>query len=406
VQDTVTGPSPSTQTRRYCLDADSNRVALASDPSITDLGCPPVQHSYDAADRVIDPGYGYDPLGRTLTVPAADVAGGAGEVDLAVGYFDTDLVATQTQGTTVKTFTLDPAGRLGGATDTVNGTTTRSIVNHYADPSDAPAWITTTTGAQSSWTRNVAGLAGDLAATEDNTGTVTLQLANLHGDIVATAADDPAATGTTGYVEATEYGTPRPTTTVTPDRYGWLGAKQRSTDDLAGLVLMGVRLYNPATGRFLQPDPVKDGSASAYTYPVNPLNYVDLDGRCWSGFGWACKAAKAVAHAAATAGRYAWDHRGTIASGAAMAACFGGPLVCGIAQGSAWLIRSQQRGYRHYRANAEDAIWIGATFGLGQAFRVGARGLRGVAKWVVKGAAATPGVVKFGGCHITHNCDF
>jgi hypothetical protein len=142
----------------------------------------------------------------------------------------------------------------------------------------------------------------------------------------------------------------------------------------------------------------------------DPINNFDLDGRmCWSWGG--CKksishAWHATTHAVSSAGGFVWDHRGTIASGVAMAACFGGPLACGIAQGSAWLIRSQQRGYNHWRANAEDGIWTGATFGLGQAFRFGGKGLQGVAKWAVKGAAALPGVVKFGGCHIRHGCDF
>jgi RHS repeat-associated protein len=35
------------------------------------------------------------------------------------------------------------------------------------------------------------------------------------------------------------------------------------SDDLADLVLMGVRLYNPATGRFLSVDPVVGGIQQA-----------------------------------------------------------------------------------------------------------------------------------------------
>ncbi|MFJ8275139.1 hypothetical protein ACIQ8G_33460 [Streptomyces sp. NPDC094154] len=44
----------------------------------------------------------------------------------------------------------------------------------------------------------------------------------------------------------------------------WLGVKRRSSETLPGLVLMGVRLYNPATGRFLSPDTVYGGNANAY----------------------------------------------------------------------------------------------------------------------------------------------
>jgi hypothetical protein len=43
---------------------------------------------------------------------------------------------------------------------------------------------------------------------------------------------------------------------------------------------MGVRLYNPTTGRFLSVDPVRGGSCSYYDYVcADPVNMNDLDGR-------------------------------------------------------------------------------------------------------------------------------
>lgn len=83
-----------------------------------------------------------------------------------------------------------------------------------------------------------------------------------------------------GYFESTEFGAPRAGNTTTPARYGWLGGKQRNSDDLGGLVLMGVRLYDTATGRFLSSDPVPGGSANDYDYcNQDPVNGRDLDGR-------------------------------------------------------------------------------------------------------------------------------
>jgi hypothetical protein len=42
---------------------------------------------------------------------------------------------------------------------------------------------------------------------------------------------------------------------------------------------MGARLYNPSLGRFLQTDPVFQGSATAYDYVnQNPTTGLDLDG--------------------------------------------------------------------------------------------------------------------------------
>jgi hypothetical protein len=41
---------------------------------------------------------------------------------------------------------------------------------------------------------------------------------------------------------------------------------------------MGVRRYNPVTGRFLSPDPVRGGNDNSYTYPLDPCNQSDLTG--------------------------------------------------------------------------------------------------------------------------------
>jgi RHS repeat-associated protein len=65
--------------------------------------------------------------------------------------------------------------------------------------------------------------------------------------------------------------------------YGWLGTKKRSADSLGGLTLMGVRLYNPATGRFLSTDPVYGGNANPYVYPSDPVNASDTSGESKSG---------------------------------------------------------------------------------------------------------------------------
>jgi len=294
-------------TRVYALSATSNRTALATypgtepstdaDPVCTTTTTATTEtHTYDAASRITDSGYAYDTLGRTTTVPAAGVTGGAA---LTVGYQATDMVASLTQGGVTKTFTLDPTGRLRTSAVTgapVNGT----VINHYADGSDSPAWITEANG---SWTRNVQDLAGNLAAVQTNAGVVTLQLPNLHGDIVATVDAATTATAISGYVEQTEFGGAREDGAAA--RYGWLGAKQRSSDAVAGLVLMGARLYNPTTGRFLSVDPIPGGNHNAYEYcGADPVGCTDLDGmkkykrykkfQCGGFFASICRAARKI----------------------------------------------------------------------------------------------------------------
>jgi RHS repeat-associated protein len=95
-----------------------------------------------------------------------------------------------------------------------------------------------------------------------------------------TSAYTASPTLSPGFNRYDEYGVP--TTGQAQTRYGWLGGKQRSAEALGGVVLMGVRLYHPDTGRFPQPDPVDGGSATAYDYcNADPVNAFDLAGT-WS----------------------------------------------------------------------------------------------------------------------------
>lgn len=268
-------------TRMYTYDAHTNRTSSTTYPADagngnacqSTTGNQPVMHAYDAADRLsasgTDTGLVYDAFGRVTTLPANNPGGTVATIE----YYTTDLVRKQTQGVKEMTWALDPALRPRTYSEKTNGMTTSVRTNHYSDRNgDSPTWIDEGGGA---WTRAVAGLGGTLSATLDSIGTLMYQVGNLHGDVVAVGS----ATATTPdeTFGADEFGNP---TDTVARRYAWLGGEQRTHDALGGVVLMGVRLYAPALGRFLQPDPLPGGSCNAYEYACqDPVNLFDLDGR-------------------------------------------------------------------------------------------------------------------------------
>lgn len=292
------------QTRKYTFDAASNLTASNEYASSDDGTCQTTAvtatrtAAYDTADRITTSGYTYDALGRSTTVPASDTANPAGD-NLTVTYHATDLVDTITQNERTTDYTLDVDGeRIRSWTDNGSDESVQAT-HHYDADDDNPTWTQET---PTLYTRVVSGMSGMAAIYNSGTGVPDWQLANLHGDNVATI--DGSDAGLTTTAEATEYGNPRNTADVGATRYGWLGNKQRAADTPAGIVLMGVRLYNPTTGRFLQTDPVPDGSCNPYEYTCgDSINKTDLDGkRCW--WRWGCRKARQ----ARNYGSYYYNH--------------------------------------------------------------------------------------------------
>src|SRR5207302_1882658 len=151
---------------------------------------------------------------------------------------------------------------------------------HYDSPiGDSPSWIAENADS-SQWTANITGLIGSLAICVAQDGTATYQYTDLQGSVAATASATVAGGNAVVAAGYDEFGN----NLGTSARYGWLGGERRPADDLGGLVLMGVRLYNPVLGRVVQTDPVAGGSANAYDYTAqDPVNNLNLDGRSYLG---------------------------------------------------------------------------------------------------------------------------
>ena len=162
---------------------------------------------------------------------------------------------------------------------------------------------------------NIENLIGGLGVTVDQAGVPTYTYSSLHGDTVATAA--AGASSPTIGTDFDEYGNP---TDHQSRRYGWLGEKQRSGDDLGGTLLMGVRIYSPILGRFLQTDSIPGGSANAYDYAnQDPVNQFDLGGRM------ACQSSDECSNAPAPASAPAPSHP---SSGGCKASTNAGKAYC------------------------------------------------------------------------------
>lgn len=274
VQDTEAGQCV---TRSYTYNADSDRTSLATAApgaeGVCQTASPATEdYSYDPADRITSTGYTYDTQGDITTTPSAD-AGGSG--DLTASYYANDMLASQNQDGQSITWGLDPT-QSRYSSYAQGGTT---YTNHYSSSASTPSWVS---GSDGSWTRDVRGPNGLLAAQVTPSG-VTLMLTNLHGDIMADASTSDTATGPTTTCIYNEFGLPE---TGTIGAYGWLGGYLISGDALGGDLLMGARAYSTADGRFDQVDPVPGGSANPYDYAgQNPLTNYDLAGlwgvRCY-----------------------------------------------------------------------------------------------------------------------------
>jgi YD repeat-containing protein len=287
-------------TRVYVYDEDSNRLSLTTyGPNIEGkcaLSAGTVEaHTYDEGDRLSDTGASYDALGNATIVTAAD----AGGHELTSTYY----VSNQTQSTSQNgqkiIYSLDPDARSREIVS--EGTTNSTVINHYPGPGGAVGW--TNEGGEK-YTRNIPGIDGTLTAVEQNGLTPVLQLHDLEGDIIATAALSETEAKLLSTYNSTEFGVP--VNGAPPSKYSWLGASGVKAEFSSGATSSQGGGYVPQLGAALQTQPIDPpGAMPTGTWASGPYAGSSEAWTGQSGAAWGAEATTREATRQAEAARAA-----------------------------------------------------------------------------------------------------
>ncbi len=300
------------------------------------------------------------------------------------GYDANDHATTIDDGSQSINETLSPSGRVleRKVVDNATGNIVEDFDYGFTDSGDSPAY-TRPHGSTNPATYTT--YAGGAIVTA---GVVVFQHANGHGDIIGTS---DTAGNYTPVAPTDEYGLG----TTPASRLGWLGQQQRFvTSTTTGIIRMGVRLYDPQTGRFLSTDPIEGGSSNDYDYVAgDPINNLDLAGTiCWS-----CHARNAKKWV----NRNRWKLAGLGVSAICIAGTGGAGTAACLAAGGA-LLAYKTRATIRARGGWKDHAWnAGSTF----LFMMGgsgwsAAGLKGLAGYGARAMAESFGIV----CSFNHKC--
>ena len=272
------------KTRVYAYDIESNRTGLTSREPGAEGKCATEggtleKHTYDEANRLIDTGVSYDTFGDTTKLPAADAGGN----EVTSTYYTSSQLQSQTQNGQTLTYNLDPSGRVRETITT--GSTNSTVISHYAGSASSPIW---TSESAEKWTRNIPGIDGALGATQKNGETPILQLHDLQGNVIATAALSETETKLLSSYNSTEFGVP---TTSSPPKYSWLGASGVATELPSGITNTNTTSYIPQLGRTLQTEPIippgatPDGTFTGTPYVSQMEPWVGQAIAAWAGGG-------------------------------------------------------------------------------------------------------------------------
>ncbi len=159
-------------------------------------------------------------------------------------YVDSQVLKQSQNGQT-NTYYIDPAGRVRKTVG--EGSTNLTTIDHYDGGGEALSWKDEGSG---KYTRLIPGIDGTLSATQTNGEAPVLQLHDLQGDVIATAAVGETETKLLSTYNSTEFGVP--VNGAPPTKYSWLGATGASSELSSGTLISGTVAYQPQLGRALQ----------------------------------------------------------------------------------------------------------------------------------------------------------
>jgi RHS repeat-associated protein len=297
----VTSASGTTlASQTYGYDADGNLTSQATGGLI---GAASTSYGYDEASRLISA------TANGITTPYAYDGDGnltqAGSTSYAYNAQDQLTSSATASGTTSYDYTLSgalasitpPGGTAQGYTSDAFGQTAtmpggvsygydalgRPVTRSAGSGSTSMSYLGTTDTLASDGSDDYSYTpTGAMTAAAAIGGTAYATMLDQHGDVAATFSPTPTASGLAGYATYSPYGTP----SGTGNQPG-IGYQGDYTDPSTGLVLMGARWYDPATGSFVSNDQVNgsplasptDSNPYAYTNG-NPLTQTDPSGHC------------------------------------------------------------------------------------------------------------------------------
>ncbi len=244
----------------YTYDSAQNRI---TGPTAS------LSSTYDSADQLKNDGtasYTWNGEGE----PATKTVTATGVTTTYTWDADGRLLGTSDTAGNVVTNAYDPFGRL--ATQTAGGTTTTYLWDRQTLLSQSTGSTTTNMVTEPAVVDDSTGNPqGEPATTLEivNGGVTDWLLYNLHGDV--TSATDANGALTQPIDEYSAFGTPASANALPLGFDGYLNTA-------GGLDYAPGRDYDPATGRFLAPDPLP--AINPYSYAGNsPISHVDPTGQ-------------------------------------------------------------------------------------------------------------------------------